>query len=234
MIEHLPAYVPAVFLAAVFFTVAVFWLAVLRSTAGERLKRLVIAIVPLWMLIQAGFAFWGLYQTGPDEVPLIVFLGPLPALLFFAVLFAVARHSLVAQLPLKVLTFIHIVRIPVELVLHWLYEGRMIPEVMTYSGANFDILSGITAPVILVLAFRGGVVNRGLLIAWNVAALVLVLTIVTIAILSFPGPMQQLSPDLPNRAVALFPYVWLPSVIVPIVIFSHAASLYKLLTNNLK
>jgi len=234
MIEHLPVYVPAVFLAAVFLTVVVFWLAVIRSTADERLKRFVIAIVPLWMLIQAGFAFVGLYQTSADEVPLIIFFGPLPALIFFAILFAIARHSLVAGLPMKLLTMIHVVRVPVELVLHWLFEGRLVPEVMTFSGANFDILSGLTAPIVFLLAFRHGTVNRSLLVAWNIAALVLVLTIVTIAILSFPGPLQQLSPGLPNRAVALFPYVWLPSVIVPIVIFSHAASLYKLLTNNLK
>jgi hypothetical protein len=234
MTADLPAYVSAVFLAAVFVTVAVFWYSVLRSSADEKLKRLVIAIVPLWMLIQAGFAISGAYQTESHEIPLLMFFGPLPALLFFAALFAGARQSLVAGLPLKLLTIIHIVRIPVELVLHWLYEGRLIPEVMTYSGANFDILSGLTAPIVLFLAFRGNTVKRGLLIAWNIVALGLVLTIVTIAILSFPGPLQQLSPELPNRAVALFPYVWLPSVIVPIVIFSHAASLYKLFTNDLR
>ncbi|HSI88545.1 MAG TPA: hypothetical protein VK918_05775 [Pyrinomonadaceae bacterium] len=234
MTDHLPVYVPAVFLTAVFFTVAVFWLAVLRTTADEKLKRIIIAIVPLWMLIQAGFAISGLYQTEPHEIPLLIFLGPLPALIFFGILFATARSSLISDLPLKLLTIIHVVRIPVELVLHWLYEGRLVPEAMTFSGANFDILSGLTAALILFLAFRGGTVNRVVLVAWNIAALLLVLTIVTIAILSFPGPLQQLSPELPNRAVALFPYIWLPSVIVPIVIFSHAASLYKLLTNNLK
>lgn len=104
----------------------------------------------------------------------------------------------------------------------------MVPEAMTFEGQNFDILSGITAPVIYFLAFRNRRVNRPLLIAWNIAALLLLANIVTIAVLAFPSPIQQIAFDQPNRAVMYFPYVWLPAVVVPIVLFSHVASLWKL------
>jgi FtsH-binding integral membrane protein len=72
-----------------------------------------------------------------------------------------------------------------------------------------------------------------LLGVWNILALGLVITIVTIAVLSFPAPLQQLAFDQPNLAVAYFPYVWLPTVVVPIVLFCHAASLYKIWANKL-
>ena len=47
----------------------------------------------------------------------------------------------------------------------------MIPQLMTFEGRNFDILSGITAPIIYWLAFRSGKTNRPLLIIWNILAL---------------------------------------------------------------
>ena len=34
-------------------------------------------------------------------------------------------------------------------------------------------------------------------------------------------------------AVLYFPFIWLPSVVVPIVLFSHLASLWKLATGKL-
>ena len=35
--------------------------------------------------------------------------------------------------------------------------------------------------------------------------------------------------EQPNRAVLFFPYIRLPTIIVPVVLFSHLAALWKLL-----
>ena len=35
--------------------------------------------------------------------------------------------------------------------------------------------------------------------------------------------------DIPNQAVLHFPFILLPAIIVPIVIFSHLASIYQLI-----
>ena len=51
----------------------------------------------------------------------------------------------------------------------------------------------------------------------------------TMALRSFPSPLQSMAFDQPNRAIMYFPFVWLPSIVVPIVLFSHIASLLKLL-----
>ncbi|HEV7700865.1 MAG TPA: hypothetical protein VGO43_11595, partial [Pyrinomonadaceae bacterium] len=83
------------------------------------------------------------------------------------------------------------------------------------------------------LAFKAGIANKWLLVGFNILGLMLLANIVSIAIMSLPSPMQQMAFDQPNRGVLLFPYIWLPTVIVPIVLFSHLASLWKLLTNKL-
>ncbi len=105
---------------------------------------------------------------------------------------------------------------------------------MTFEGRNFDILSGLTAPVVYWLGFRGGKIKRPLLIIWNILALGLLINIVATAILSFPCPFQQMAFDQPNRGVLYFPFIWLPTVVVPLVLFSHLISLWRLLTDRRK
>jgi FtsH-binding integral membrane protein len=79
------------------------------------------------------------------------------------------------------------------------------------------------------LAFKNGKPNRILLIVWNLIALGLLVNIVTIAFLSFKSPLQRLALDQPNVAVTYFPFIWLPAVIVPLVLFCHLAALWQLL-----
>lgn len=105
---------------------------------------------------------------------------------------------------------------------------------MTFEGRNLDILSDITVPFVYWLAFRGGKVNRTLLLVWHIFAFLLLINIVINATLSIPSPIQQSAFEQPNRAVLYFPFIWLPSVVVPIVMFSHLATFWQLLKFDLK
>jgi hypothetical protein len=233
MIEGLPAYVSATFLISVFAAVIIFGSAVRKTADLSFAGKLTLVLLPFWMLFHAVLALGGFYQDTSSLPPRLLLFGPLPALLFIVGLLLFARYGFIDRLSLKTFTILHIIRIPVEIVLYWLFIGGAVPEAMTLHGSNFDILSGITAPIAYFFGFRAGKVNRNLLIVWNIAALVLVLAIVAISILSFPSPMQSIAFDQPNRAVIFFPYIWLPTLIVPIVLFAHLASLYRLLTNRL-
>ncbi len=182
-----------------------------------------------WMFFQAYLAELGFYTTF-DGKPRFL-LAIVPPLLAIIALFAVrgTREQMLARMSLPVLTLLSVVRIPVELVIDWWYHAGMVPQLMTFEGRNFDIISGITAPLVFFLAFRGGKVNRPLLIAWNVVCLLLLVNIVANAVLSVPSPIQQQAFDQPNVAVLYYPFIWLPSVIVPAVLFSHLVSLWRLL-----
>jgi hypothetical protein len=123
---------------------------------------------------------------------------------------------------------LHTVRIPVELVLFWLSEHGVIPRLLTFEGRNFDIFSGLTAPLIYYFGFIRPKLGKGVLITWNIICLVLLVNVVTHAILSLPTPFQKFAFDRPNVAVLYFPYIWLPACVVPLVLFSHLAILRKL------
>jgi hypothetical protein len=138
------------------------------------------------------------------------------------------RKKFLVDLPLGVLTWIHVIRVPIELILLGLYNHGLVPVEMTFEGRNFDILSGITAPIVYFLAFRNGRINRTLLLIWNIAALALLCNIVTIAVLAFPGSLQMVGLKQPNVGVTYFPFIWLPAVVVPLVFFCHVASIWKL------
>ena len=128
-------------------------------------------------------------------------------------------------MPLDRLHWIHLVRIPVELVLYWLFLNQAVPEVMTFAGRNFDIIAGISAPLLIYFAFIKKVGGKWLIIGWNLVMLGLLVNIVTTAILALPSNFQQIAFEQPNWAVLNFPFSWLPAFVVPVVFFAHLVSL---------
>ena len=88
---------------------------------------------------------------------------------------------------------------------------------------------GISAPIVFILLFIKKRINTRFLLLWNFICLILLGNIVIIALLSAQTPLQRLSLEQPNIGVTYFPFVWLPTVIVPIVLFAHIASIKQLL-----
>jgi len=231
MIENLPGYVSIIFILTTFLTIG-FLLSAVKQTVFDTLPaKILIFLLAFWTIFQAILALNGFHQVQTFPPRLILF-GVLPALLLIIVYYLFFRTNFVEKLPLKTLTLLHVVRFPVEMVLLWLHEGNLVPQSMTFEGQNFDILSGLTAPIVYFLAFRGGKTNRPLLIVWNILALLLLFNIVATAIVAFPSVNPSLPIELQNRGVTFFPYVWLPTVIVPVVFFSHLTSLWKLFSNK--
>lgn len=99
---------------------------------------------------------------------------------------------------------------------------------MTFESRNFDVLSGLSAPLVYYYGFVKRQLPRGVLIVWNVVFLGLLLNIVFMAALSVPSPFQQLAFEQPNVAILYFPFVWLPSVVVLLVLLAHVAALRQL------
>lgn len=226
-VETLPLYVPTVFVLTALLTVGTFLFAILMAGMRSLPAKLLTGFVIGWTIVTAVLAVSGFYQEFDVVPPRVFAFGAMPFILLAFVYLIFFRQNFLEFLPLKVLTLLHIIRIPVELVLFWLYQNGQVPVEMTFEGRNLDILSGISAPIVYFLAFREGRVNRTLLFVWNLAALSLLINIVTIAVLAFPSPFQMVGFENPNVGVTYFPYIWLPAVIVPIVFFCHVVSLWK-------
>lgn len=234
MIESLPGYISITFILTTFLTVGFIFYASRQTFSKSFPNKILYFLIPSWLFIQAILALNGFYLRTDTTPPRVFMFAVLPATLFIILLFIFSSKSFISILSLKSLTLLSVVRIPVEIVLFWLFENGQVPQLMTFEGRNFDILSGITAPIVTWLAFRHGETNRILLVVWNLVALVLLFNIVATAAFSVPSPIQKLALEQPNRAVLYFPFIWLPSVVVPIVLFSHIASLWKIFTNKVE
>jgi hypothetical protein len=189
-------------------------------------------IVSIWMLIQLILGLTHFYSIVFTTPPRFIFL-IVPPLIFTIYLFLTIKgKAFIDTFDLKYLTIIHTVRIVVEIVLYFLFIAKTIPQLMTFEGRNFDILAGFTAPLLYYFCFIKSNSSKKILLFWNIACIVLLLNIVILAIFSSETPFQKFAFDQPNIAIAHFPYNWLASVIVPLVLFSHLASIRLLLKHN--
>ena len=201
-------------LRVVFLLITFLSVAGLYFSSGKDNKGL--AVFSAWAIVSGLLSYCGFYQNTDSFPPRIIIL-LVPAALVVLYLY---RAFQVEQLRLGWLIAIHVLRIPVELTLFELYKQGQVPILMTYSGWNFDILSGISSVVILAMYLKGRL-SVPILIIWNTLALLLLITIVGIALLSAPTPLQQFAFDQPNIAPLHFPFTFLPGVVVPIVLLSH-------------
>jgi hypothetical protein len=165
-----------------------------------------------------------------DTIPPRFIILVAPPLIFIIGLFVSAKgKNYIDHLDTKTLTILHTIRIPVELVLFWLFLHKAVPELMTFEGRNFDILSGLTAPVIYYFGYIKKTLGKAAILFWNLICLGLLINIVANAVLSAPFSFQQFAFDQPNKAILYFPFVWLPCCVVPIVLLSHLVTIRQLL-----
>ncbi len=222
---NLPIYV-----SLLFFCTAI--VGVLMFLRAAYFSRRFTWVVLGWLILQSALGLCGFYKVVDAFPPRFPFL-LLPPVLSIIVVFGTKKgRAFIDRLDLKVLTLFHIVRLPVEVVLMLLCTYKAVPQLLTFEGRNFDILSGITAPIVFIIAFAGGRVKRTLLVVWNIACLLLLLNIVYYAVGSVPGPLQHFAFSQPNIALFYFPFNLLPSVLVPLVLFAHLAALRQLLVRG--
>lgn len=130
-------------------------------------------------------------------------------------------RSIAAEVPLVSLVAFQSFRLPLELVMHRAAQLGIMPEELSYSGYNFDIITGAAALVLSLAMAAGKTVPRGILWAWNVWGCWCLAVITFIAIAS--SPMVRLFGEAPhvNTWVLFVPYVWLPTILVTAAIFGH-------------
>ena len=221
MMPPIPTYVSVAFILTTLLTLVFLYAVLIRSTAKSRILGIFGGIF-LWMILQAALSLQGFYSNHLDVMPprIPILLAP-PLMLILLLFLTQSGRDFLDSLPLSTLTHLHVVRIPVELLLFALFVYGAIPQLMTFEGRNWDILAGLTAPLVAFWGIQRGNMGRTALLVWNFLCLGLLFNIVFHAILSIPLPFQRFAFDQPNLAVLYFPYIWLPGVIVPIVLFSH-------------
>jgi hypothetical protein len=175
--------------------------------------------VVAWLLVTALVAASGVLRrfdaTPPPFAALVVAVG----VIGIAVPCAPLGTRLARGLPLWALVGFQVFRLPLELVMHRAYLEGVMPVQMSYSGQNFDIVSGITAGA-LGWWLRRRPVRRWVVTAWNVIGLLLLVNVVTVAILSTPV-FGWFGTERLNVFVTYVPFVWLPAVLVVAALMGH-------------
>ncbi|MBY0482475.1 MAG: hypothetical protein K2Q21_14055 [Chitinophagaceae bacterium] len=223
--ENLPFYVYAVFGLTVLAAIGIFYKATNNSKPF-------LTLISVWIGFQTILGLSGFYKIANTMPPRFVLLLLPPTILIITRFSTENGRTFMDQLDIKKLTLFHILRIPVEIVLFWLFTYRAIPGLMTFEGRNFDIFSGITAPMIYYFGFIKKQLHSSIILFWNFICLALLLNIAFNAILSLPTSFQQFAFDQPNIAILYFPFVLLPACLVPMVLFSHLVSIRQILKTN--
>ncbi len=233
MLPNLPIHITLVFIATTFAGIGIFYW-ILQNAQPKILdpKKTTIGLI-LWLFFQAMIAYFGFYYQSPvaqmQFFPLL--LPPVFGLIFWLFLSKKGR-TVIDSIPLYQLTFFNLVRIPVEVVLFWLFLDKAVPEVMTFTGRNYDIIGGLTCAFIAYFGYHQKKIGRTGLLVWNFAMFALILNIIFHGVLSAPTPFQQFGFEAPNIALLHYPFVWLVSFLAPMVLLGHLIQIRQLLRNN--
>ena len=229
-----PLYIPLTFIAVVVTTLGFILYALKIASPGSKdftptvVSTFLIVILFVSALL-AYTGFWKDFGNMPPRLPFFLFfeMVVIVSLFFFS-----KSREYIKMMPITTLTHIHIVRVPVEIVLWWLFQESIIDPILTFEGNNYDIIIGISAP--FAGLFLVGLRSKSQFgaIVWHFIGMILLINIVYHAIVCTPYPFQKLCFETPNTFIFSFPYVWLPAFVVPVIMFCHIASIYKLFVDK--
>ena len=172
-----------------------------------------------WLAVTYGLAASGFLSFSTRPPTMLVIVGGVVAI-SIAVGTSELGRRLATGIPLAILVGVQGFRILLEVMMHRAYVEGLMPVQMSFSGFNFDILTGISATVVaLVLAFRPG--SLLLVRIWNTAGVVLLVNILVIAVVSAPTPIRLFHNEPANEWIAHAPWVWLPAVYVLAAVLGH-------------
>ena len=199
---------------------------VLVSRAGRGVAIAAAIVIAVLMVAEYALASSGILREWTRRPPPFMPAVAVPILLALVVALSPLGRRIAAAASFALIIGIQGFRLPLELVMHDAATTGLMPVQMTYTGWNFDIVTGTLAIAVAWVAARSPR-SRGIVFAWNLLGTLLLINIVTIAIVSLPM-FAAFGPDRVNTWVADPPYVFLPTVLVPAAVFGHALTWRKL------
>lgn len=183
------------------------------------------AVTGIWLLATAflGTGFLSDFSSTPPPVFLVFF----PTIIGVIVIALSGIGKTLADRSVRFLIGFQSFRIIVELLIHQAVAEGTAPPQMTWTGYNFDIVTGVTALLLIPFANK---LPKWAVHCWNALGAGLLLLVVAVAIVSMPTPFQQLKPD--NTWVAYFPFIWLPVVLVSSALLGHLVLFRKLISSG--
>jgi hypothetical protein len=201
------------FLLVVFFVFAAYAVGFYRAKKRSSKHFLMMTVgLTLWLIFTSLIVVSGkLQENHVLVIPFFAFMN------IAALLFALSRvGKSLSALPLTALVGFQAFRLPLELVLHsWSGQGT-IPTTMTWTGQNWDILTGVAAVLVAPIAKKSFRATW----AFNILGILLLLNVGRVAILSSPLPFAwPVQPPL--ELIFYLPYAWIGSICVAGALAGH-------------
>lgn len=209
----------------VYYSIAVNQIA--KYTGRRSLVRraaIAICIWALFVVAWSGSGMMGKFALFPFNVLPVI---GVPLITMIIVTMSRGARNLLPVIPPEVLISLQSFRFFVEGVLWLMFLLGQLPQQVTFEGRNFDIIAGISAPLIAFL-MRRKKISRSMIVLWNLVCLALLVNIVSVAVLSMPSPIRVFSNDPSTLALTQFPGAFLPGLLVPLAYGLHFLSLRQL------
>jgi len=224
----LPFYIPLAFGVSIVLALYLFYRA-----SGRSRGFLLLSLA--WITLQ-GFVSWTGFYAAPGKPLRFPLLLMPPVVLGLIYSYTPKGRRFFSTLDIRSLTLLQSIRLLVEPVLYWLAVYHLVPRAMTFEGKNFDILTGLTMPIIYYFGFVRKTLPTWLIIIWNWMGIVLLAVVVSIGVSSALHAGQTIAAanagaGLSSFAIQQFPWALLPGFLVPTAFFAHVASL-RLLAGN--
>ncbi|MGZ3952785.1 MAG: hypothetical protein ACXVBZ_15395, partial [Flavisolibacter sp.] len=144
--NQIPIYISVCFILITLSTVLLFY-----KASGS--SRILLIVVFVWMFLQAAVAATGFFTVTDSIPPRFVLLLSLPLAGIALTFFTRRGRSFLEGFDLQQLSLLHSIRIGVEVVLFLLFLNKALPQLMTFEGRNFDLIAGLTAPLVYYYGF---------------------------------------------------------------------------------
>jgi hypothetical protein len=201
----------------------------LDVTARIRIWLTIALVFTAWL----GLAWWlavaGVFRTGQRSgvpaLPIAIFL---PLLVGLPILLRSKRvGALLDAMPTPWLVGLQVYRVFGGIFLVAWGRGSISSAFALPAGTG-DMLVGLLALPVAHLLYTQAPAARSAALAWNVLGLVDFTIAIGMGILTSPGPLQLIVPDVANSQLGTFPTVMIPAFAVPSSILLHALSLRQL------
>lgn len=198
------------------------WIGLARQAApagdGARWTIRAVGVSIVWLALHTAFAASGILEGNRMPPPILFYLAP--TMLLGVALASSRIGARFATLPLGLLVGLQAFRLPLEAILHSLHGSGDVPIQMTWSGLNFDVVTGVVAAVLGLLSLRREL-PLWLVAAFNVLGSVLLVAVIAIAITSAPTPFRQFTEGPPLVLPFHVPFHWIVSVHVWTALVGH-------------
>ena len=181
-----------------------------------------------WLLLLGILSIRGFFTNFSQLPPRLSFalLIPLPLVLLFTR--SRAGKQFLHHIQPQWLIYLQSFRILVEIAIWLLVRNGSLPVQMSFEGRNFDMLTGLLAFPVGYYCFVKKSWPPVAARLYNIAGLVLLLNIVAISTLSMPTPLRVFHNQPDSSLLTMFPFIYLPGLLVPLAYTLHILSLRQL------